>query len=326
MRTIIGFCIFVFAYLSEFGLYSYASHTDKDQASTDQDFFTIGMLPDTQHMTTDGELDQKRENLYGMFDFFKDRKSALNLKMVSHLGDMTNNNVKRDPCDKMLRQWERINSGFDIFRQHNVPFSVARGNHDHPELLKTFFSAKDYHNLPISSVLGGTKGRKTMKNAYYLFSASGIPMIIIVLDWNPKADEYEWAQSILNKYKDHYGILISHSFNPLTDALIEKNDNILFGIMGHETRDVHYTRRSSKNRIKHFFVFDYQNSLEHTYGAVVKYFTFIPEYSRIKIKMRTYSIATQSDLSREECWGKSKESAKKCQKLDFYVDRYSSAS
>ena len=299
-------------------------HATADAPSVARDeFFTIGVMPDTQYLVNDdGEC--KSKGLRDMFSFFVDRQSELKLQVVAHVGDMTQGTQEGKVDEEwghVQEQWDRFMNGHDVLQRSNIPFIPARGNHDSRRGFKKNFPVSDFEGLHI---FGGR--RDELWNAYYLFSAAGKDFIILVVDFRRPSDAavHGWAHGVLRKHRDRIAIVVTHDFRGLEDAVIKKNDNVYMVIMGHTPRDTHYTQKSLKKMTQHLFVFDYQDVKKHwnshdCAGAVVKYFTFRP--SQNKVEMRTYSVYQNEHLTRRDCHNNAGNGSYLCQEFDFAFDR-----
>jgi hypothetical protein len=69
--------------------------------------------------------------------------------------------------------------------------------------------------------------------------------------------------------------------------------------MGHEHLEHHWNQASNSGKTQHLFVFNYQGSEEHQWGAVVRCFAFIPRRNRVT--MKTHSFVTSSELEESNC-------------------------
>jgi len=288
--------------------------------TAEQASFTIGFLPDTQYLVNDNGP-CKRENLRGMFEYFIEHRSQLNVQLVAHLGDLTQGESEElkdetngeewdaDPAD-----WERFMAGFRVLQDTAIPFAPCRGNHDARAYFVDKFPVSHYQNKP---VFGGYKNQ--LYNAYYLFSAAGQDVLVLVLDYHRgdyPVSIVNWANGVLQQHRDRLAIIVTHDHKEIRNDIAKRNDNVAFVIMGHSARDVHWTQVSHGGKTQHIFVFDYQNYGDHDCeSAVVRTFTFHP--SEQLVKMRTYSVEEGTYFTNGDCYDNSGTSGYRCQEKNF---------
>lgn len=289
---------------------------DSDVGDDGKEFFSIGVMPDTQYLVNDGGT-CKKEGLRGMFDYFVERESQLNLEMVVHVGDLTQGvvgDLHPEEWDGIPEHWERFMEGYSVLKNRNIPFVPCRGNHDERDFYTKYFPVSDYQDKPF---FGDNKNQ--MYNAYYLTSAAGQDLIILTLDYYAGAyPEWliEWANGVLQSHSDRIAIVVTHDFRKILDSVIKKNDNVQMAIMGHSSKDTHWTQTSVGGRTQHVFVFDYQDAGSNDCaGAIVKTFTFYP--SKKVVEMRTHSVYEKQDLTANNCSSSPTTGGYICQKFDF---------
>ncbi len=162
-----------------------------------QSKFTVGLIPDTQYLTDrNGNLEDQKEDLRKMYRFFNDRKSSLNLKFVAHVGDLTEDDSPAAPNGP---GWDIIDEVYHIFRNNNIPFSVARGNHDDQRELNrifpiSYFNDKSWFgghlagNFQAHYNRGNTGTQcinytRGIENSYYYFNGGGQQYMVLNLDF-----------------------------------------------------------------------------------------------------------------------------------------------
>lgn len=264
--------------------------------------FTIGTIPDTQNMTENDSEQWKTDN---MCKFFVDHRDSLNLIFVASLGDMTQWGADD--------QWERIRKSYTIFDSAQLAYAPCQGNHDwNLEHFKQWFPVKNFESNPKSFYAGSFENN--IANAYYLFSASGVDFIVVVLQSN---DQYlyerkgfswpsiHWANYIISQHPNRKAILITHDFfesRVLIDAVITKHDNLVLAICGHScAREKYWTEKSPSKNTVHCIMTDYQCDKDK--GATVRYYTFIPD--KDMVCAYTYNVVTntyEKDADSEFCF------------------------
>jgi hypothetical protein len=279
------------------------------EAGLPSDSFTIGFIPDTQYLASDGGGSPNDEAACGeIFKFFSDNKSALNVKFVSHLGDMTEDDQAFGRSREISRQkdpWKMLKGFYTkYFKANNIGFAPCRGNHDGQIKINETFSVSE-----ISKDNPYYKGSiNGIHNAYYTIPyGNNKELLVMVIEYigptsgkikNPKemsSEVLSWTKKVLSDNKDKLAIIATHTFNNTDVAgLIDNNKNVFMGIMGHSTKDTH--EQYIKDGVtKHKFVFDYQGRDDHQEGAVIKYMTFMPSLGEVRVK--TYSIAKKSYIT-----------------------------
>jgi len=109
--------------------------------------FTLVVIPDTQKLTADEELGdpQEPELLYhrmkAMAQWIADQKDSLNIVMVAHLGDMTED-------QDVEIQWQRNVETWKVLSEADIPFVPCQGNHDSIPSLNQFFPINNFVDKP----------------------------------------------------------------------------------------------------------------------------------------------------------------------------------
>lgn len=203
---------------------------------------TFAVLGDIQTVCEDFPSD-----LHKVYDWLLENKDERKIEYVLGLGDTTN--WSSDEA------WERAMT--HIMRlKGNVPFTVARGNHDTVESYNKHFSYKDQKDT-----VDGTYD-ESMLNAYKLFTVGKRKFLLFILDFGPAMEILDWASSIIQKYPDRNVIITTHCYifrdGELHDAsypypphlfggvlngdqiwehLVRKHKNIVLVLCGHTSTD-----------------------------------------------------------------------------------------
>lgn len=274
--------------------------------------WTLVLLPDTQvyslrypglFLTQTGWIVQNRQRL--------------NIACVLQLGDITNNNT--------VREWENARSALTLM-DGKVPYAFCPGNHDYgPSGDASSRETRMNEYLPYSSYVdrptfGGAMEVGKMDNTYHLFEAGGRKWIVIALEWAPRDDTIVWANDVMARYPDRYGIMITHAYvnnndlrydhtdkehaqdyNPhqyrtpggkndgqeLWDKLIRKH-NFVFVFNGHVLGDGtgYLADRNDRGKIVHQMLANYQMR-ELGGEAYMRLLEFQPDGRMVQVK--TYS-------------------------------------
>lgn len=170
----------------------------------DPDSSVIAVLPDTQVYSL---------RYPGLFtaqtSFLAENVENLDIKYVFQLGDITNNNTRLE--------WQHAYSAMSLLHGR-VPYAMVPGNHDYgpsgdasnrKTRFNSYFKASDqsWHNG-----LGGVFEEGKLDNSYHLLSVGGHDYILIALEWGPRNEVLEWANTIMDQHPDRLGIMITHAF------------------------------------------------------------------------------------------------------------------
>jgi hypothetical protein len=170
----------------------------------DPDSFTLAVLPDTQVYAL---------RFPGLFTaqtaFIASNAERLRIQYVVHLGDIVNNNT---PIE-----WERAYAAMSLL--HGVvPYAMVPGNHDYgpsgdastrDTLLNNYFRYADAAAMP---TFGGAFEKGALDNTYHLFSAGGHDFILVALEWGPRDEVVEWANTVMDEHPDRLGIFVTHAY------------------------------------------------------------------------------------------------------------------
>lgn len=193
--------------------------------------FSIVVIPDTQEYFGKGtkkEPDSKEAVTNPVFlsqtQWIAKNIDRQNIVFVSHVGDIVDKNNDD--------QWKIARENMDLIHGL-VPYGVAVGNHDmtlkgNSSLFQKYFPAKrfdkfswygGYFNETISDP--GISGNNA--NSFQLFSANGIDFVILHIECNAPNNVIEWANDVMDQYKDRFAIITSHMvLGPLEKPLERK--------------------------------------------------------------------------------------------------------
>ena len=166
--------------------------------------FSIVVLPDTQVYS------QSYPHIFAaQTQWIAANIDALNIKFVIHEGDMTNWN--NEP------QWENAKAAMRNL-DGVVPYAMAPGNHDYgpggnaadrTTFFNDFFPRSDYVGEPW---FGGTFEPDKLDSSYHFFRAAGEDWLVLALEWGPRDQVVDWANSVLSQYPDHRTIIVTHAY------------------------------------------------------------------------------------------------------------------
>jgi len=175
------------------------------------DFFTIILLPDTQHYTS-----SYPEMIYKQMNWIVENKNLLNIQYVVHLGDITNNNKES--------AWEVGDNSFKILENAGIPYSIVYGDNDmknpdknyydgirHTEFLHKYFPVTRF-DKPGSWWSGGFCNPDEIDNYYCLFSYKEYNYLIMNLELAPRSSVLKWADNVISRYASRKVILVTHDY------------------------------------------------------------------------------------------------------------------
>lgn len=165
--------------------------------------FRVVLIPDTQCYSL-----RFPEILEAQGDWVAASVSDLDIRMVAHLGDITEDNdaaqwaVARDALAPILER---------------VPLALSPGNHDLGEggsaadrssMLAAFFPLDDMAAAPgFIESYDGTPG-----NTAWLFSGELYGYVWIGVEFAPRDDVVRWVRDVLAAYPDRIGVVSTHAY------------------------------------------------------------------------------------------------------------------
>lgn len=158
--------------------------------------FSIIILPDTQNYTRYDTV--KSTTYHKQMNWIvknKNSKTVPNLKMVVHMGDITNDNTDI--------QWKIAKDAQQILYDNKIPFTIVNGNHDYRISGKIGGRSKSKFStyFPESWLKGvvGYGGIYDKVNTYNTFSAGGQDYLVLNLEFAPRQETMCWANKLLQK-------------------------------------------------------------------------------------------------------------------------------
>ena len=211
------------------GLYTWGSSSttfDNVQVhAQSDDFFTVAVVPDTQF-----ESANRPGVLAAQTKWLVTHRATERIAMVLQEGDIVNDM-------RSTTQWANARSSFD-YLDGKVPFVAAAGNHDeeilsrppprakYPTRYNQFIASfDDYHDT-------GHYRPGDYRNAYRLFSAGGVDLMVLNLDFGAKDDVLAWAGKVVDQYPHRHVIMLTHDYLG-TDGNLRGTTNPADGTLPH---------------------------------------------------------------------------------------------
>lgn len=205
--------------------------------------WTMVVVPDIQGYT---KLKRNYGILEIMMAWIVEKRPTLKIEQVLFTGDLTNRNdlpvVEPGANDRIgNEQWKAFSRAAERL-DGEVPYILCTGNHDYgirsAENRRSFFNdffPTDRNPLTRRQLIAcdtNAFGQTTLENAAYEFTAphpDNRKFLIISLQFAPTDKNLKWAKSIADnpRFKDHIGILLTHSYLAWTGKRLEKENYAL---------------------------------------------------------------------------------------------------
>ncbi len=277
----------------------------RDQA----DVFAV--LPDTQYYAQDYPpiFDTQAQ-------WIADVAEELNIRMVLHVGDVTNRNTDA--------HWIIARGAIEAFFPA-IPMVMAQGNHDcgpnGNATSREDFKMGEYfpvEELAQQPTFGGMFENEA--NTYSLIEAGGRKWIVIALEWGPRSQAVQWANDLLEQHRDRLAIIVTHAYMHRGDQrmdrlvadfngtpygygtanlpggtsdggdlwrnLVSQHPNTVMVLCGHITGESRVSEPTKFGNVVHQMLTDYQGMPEGGQGFL-RLIEMVPGSSALRL--RTYS-------------------------------------
>lgn len=190
--------------------------------------FSFAVMPDTQNESQASE-DRVHRNLNDFrfrqrAQWLADNKNALDLRFVTHSGDVSNWGERDE------HQYKVISEGIKPLEVAGIPYSFSIGNHDTravgcpggsactgpgeppvPTLVRHTPLFNQYFNNRFQGVTGRFEAGK-VDNHYSLYEAGGVKWMVLVLELWPRQVAIDWAKGVVAAHPRHNVIVVTHSY------------------------------------------------------------------------------------------------------------------
>ncbi len=166
--------------------------------------WSLVILPDTQNYSN------KYPGLFCLQTrWILDNKDRYNIVYVLQNGDVTDNNI---PI-----QWERASRAMGQL-DGKVPYALSLGNHDfghngstndRSTLANDYFPPSRFKGL---RTFGGVMEANKIDNTYHIFKAAGDDYLLLCLEFGPRNETLEWANTVITKHPHHKAIIMTHAY------------------------------------------------------------------------------------------------------------------
>lgn len=200
------------------------------------EFFTLGVLPDTQNYSRDFPHVYTSQTRW-----LKENAEAYRMPFVCHEGDVVQFND--------YVEWERaVESHKEI--DGVIPYGLNVGNHDYSwswikgergniiresSRIDQFFPVSKFEK---ESWWGGCMDQ-SMHNTYQFFEGpGGLKFIVVNIEFFPREESLNWANAVLEKHPDHRAIIVTHAYMYNDDTRIGPGDSWDYRLNGADGEDM----------------------------------------------------------------------------------------
>jgi hypothetical protein len=281
--------------------------------------FTIAVLPDTQfYCDTRLKLSSKwgngdlRRYFLEQTRWVRDNRMRLNIVFLVHEGDI----VQADAHE----EWAIARKAMSIL-DGKVPYCMCLGNHDmgfekadnkyggniavnRTTRFNDYFPRKKFAER---SEFGGTFDPDRHDNSWYHFEAAGMKFLIVALEYHPRDEVLDWANTTVAEHPDHRVIVLTHAYlkgnktrsarklklkgnngEQMWQKFVRRHRNIFMVLCGHFSGEAVLTSAGDHGNPVHQVLSDYQH-LNNGGESWLRYMVFHPEANKIRI--HTYNPA-----------------------------------
>ncbi|UKS28520.1 DUF2341 domain-containing protein [Paenibacillus sp. HWE-109] len=234
----------------------------KNPTPSDYDFSFVWM--------TDTQLEA--ESFPGVYDaetqWIADNKDAQKIQYVIHTGDIVNSASQET-------QWKNADHSMKILENAGIPYGVIQGNHDtNDALYSKYFGAFRFKDKLFNGKPYYTAYNSMNKNHYDLISSGGVDFIILYMGWGGfDATSINWANQVLQQYKDRKGILAVHEYLlyegaygtddydgiNIMNQIVKPNSNVFMVLCGHNQSTFYNVKRIG-GKVVYELLHDYQDA------------------------------------------------------------------
>ncbi|MGE9270092.1 MAG: SUMF1/EgtB/PvdO family nonheme iron enzyme [Verrucomicrobiales bacterium] len=171
---------------------------------TSEEIFSVIALPDTQNYCNN----DTRALIYkSQTDWIVDNLETENIKFVTHLGDIVNNQYSD-------AHWLRANTAMDVLN-HRIPFGTCPGNHDYSEKYITHYGPEaarwvDPSDGQVYDWYQGSSPRGW--SDYQVVHINGRDWMFLHLNIDAWDSEIIWAQAVLDAHPTTLTVLTTHNY------------------------------------------------------------------------------------------------------------------
>jgi predicted phosphodiesterase len=202
--------------------------------------FTIAILGDTQNYS------QFHPEIYAQqTQWLVDNKASRNIQFALHVGDVVNFND--------TTQWNNAATAMSTL-DGQLNYAIVPGNHDYADN-RNVSQFNQANRFGVGSAYAGQSTLagyypaepNSRMNTYHTFEANGEKILVMALEFGPRDEVIDWAESVVDAYPDYRAVLLTHAYmydgGTWFDASVDPND--LQGRTFDEIRDDEVNRIES---------------------------------------------------------------------------------
>ena len=179
-----------------------------------QSTHTLAVFPDTQNFS------EAEPVIYqAMCQWLVDNRETLNLKFLSHVGDIVNRDT--------LGQWSIARAAHDRLSAVNIPQGLAIGNHDFQSFDAPPLLGRNYldHFGPealydFADAAKGTWSDQTWwggssptgLSSYQIVDFGPLPMLFLNVEFELRETEVDWAEDVVAAHPDRLVVVTTHFY------------------------------------------------------------------------------------------------------------------
>lgn len=215
---VVGYLILMRAAVGFLGGFAFVLCLSVTVAAQTSDF-TIIALPDTQN-----EAQFFPGVLASQTEWITDHRDELNIQMVLGEGDIVND--FSSPA-----QQQSADAAFRVLDRADVLYMLAIGNHDYDHAepkngrpvtgFNRFFGPSRYAGR---SYYRGNFPDGSNENFFGVLNIGGQHFLFLVLEFMPRPESVDWAQSVLKANPDKPAIVVTHSYMYVDNTRVDACD------------------------------------------------------------------------------------------------------
>lgn len=167
--------------------------------------YSFAVVGDTQTM-----CENDPEAMESIYDWILENKDDQKIEYVIGLGDITD--------DSTDREWEDAKRYIGKL-DGNIPYALARGNHDALDDFNNSFNNGFYENT-----VDGVMTEGDLTNSYRYFNIQGTDYLILTVDFAPSTAVLDWANSVIEAHPHHNVIVVTHAYMYRDGTTLDSGD------------------------------------------------------------------------------------------------------
>jgi hypothetical protein len=279
---------------------------------SEQDDFTIVVLPDTQYYSDeDASQGGSAQYFHDQTQWVMDNREAYNILAVIHNGDIVNHGDSPE-------EWTIANAAMSRLEEvtadlpDGMPYGVCAGNHDQDSIGQDGATTNFNVHFGVDRFAGrwyyGGHYASDNDENWFTFSAGSLDFVVVDLQYDTTPDPavLAWARSAFEAHPDAFGILNTHyilgstgNFGPQGQAIYDAlrgTKNVHLMTSGHISAEAQRTDVYQGHTIVSMLA-DYQGDGDGGSGFM-RIWEFSPANDEVTV--RSYSPTSDTWLTGEE--------------------------